>query len=653
MILRLAWRSSLYALTALPLFVYSASALGQADAAKVDDASEVSSGSTAPTRAQREARDAYIAGARALDHDNLDAAQASFALAARLDPENRDYRVGEQLALEHRVTALVQQASRASDAGNPARAKALLAEATKLDPQNEVVAQHNGPQLAAPLFNPVPVESANPAESALEASASIGGEMRLATTAGMRSFHVHADVRSVVTQVFAAWGLHTVFDDSVAPQDLRFEVNGVSFAQAAPLVLQMGRLYAVPLDRATVLVAKDSTEVRTRLERQLEETIYVPGYGTEQLNELGNVLRNVFDVRQLSVQGTSGKLLVRAPAETIHAVNLTLADLIDGGSEISMDLRLYAVDKSRTRNIGPQLPQQFGLYNVASAAQSLVSANQSVIDQAIAQGAITLTGNPITDLVTEAVFLISSGLAQSSLITDTLGFFGKGLTFTGVTAGPATLNLALNSSDSRELDKVQLRVSDRQPATFRAGTRYPITTATYATGLSATSSSALAGVSINGVSAASLLNQYLGSGSGATIPQIQYEDLGLTLKATPQAQKSGEVSMHLDLRIEALSGTTLNNIPVLASRQFVSDITVADGQTAVMVSTLSKQESVAISGIPGLGELPGFQSLTADRIGAQDVGELVLLITPHVVRRRSNAVAGPRIAFSPAPDQRD
>ncbi len=98
------------------------------------------------------------------------------------------------------------------------------------------------------------------------------------------------------------------------------------------------------------------------------------------------------------------------------------------------------------------------------------------------------------------------------------------------------------------------------------------------------------------------------------IPQIQYEDLGLTLKATPTIQKSGAVSMHIDLKINALAGTALNNIPILNNRQFVSDITVDDGTTALLVSTLSKSESAAVSGIPGLGELPGFQTATADKI---------------------------------------
>ena len=86
--------------------------------------------------------------------------------------------------------------------------------------------------------------------------------------------------------------------------------------------------------------------------------------------------------------------------------------------------------------------------------------------------------------------------------------------------------------------------------------------------------------------------------------------------------------MKIDLKIEALAGGSLNNIPVLANRAYASEVTIADGATALLASTLTRQESAAISGIPGLGELPGFQTATADTTTQKDTSELILLITP-------------------------
>ena len=260
-------------------------------------------------------------------------------------------------------------------------------------------------------------------------------------------------------------------------------------------------------------------------------------------------------------------------------------------------------------------------------------------NQAIAQGLIPAGANDITI----ALALISSGLVQSSLLANTIGFFGGGLTATGITTNTSTtLQLSLSSSDTRVLDSIKLRLGDRQTGTFRSGTRYPIITSTYTSGI-ANLPSSLAGVTVNGVSAQSLIGQ---ASSSVTIPQIQFEDLGLTLKATPTAQRSGQVTMQLDLKIEALASGSLNSIPVLANSQFVSTVTVKDGESALLASSLSRNESAAISGLPGISELPGFQTATANRTTETDTSELVLLITPHVVRHRSNIVAGPRIAFA-------
>jgi general secretion pathway protein D len=116
-----------------------------------------------------------------------------------------------------------------------------------------------------------------------------------------------------------------------------------------------------------------------------------------------------------------------------------------------------------------------------------------------------------------------------------------------------------------------------------------------------------------------------------TIPQVQYEDLGLTLKATPHIQQNKDVALKLDLKIESLTGQTLNSNPILNSQQYTATVTLLQGESALVVSDLTRQQSAAVSGIPGLSELPGFQS-TTNKDSNLDVSKLVILITPHIVR---------------------
>jgi general secretion pathway protein D len=587
-----------------------------------------------PTKHQTQAaEEAYLAGARLLDHNDLVGAETQFDKAVKLNPSNNDYAMAYAVTHHRHVAELVQQSGKARLLGQKEKAETLLAEARLLDPENNIVGQSVDP-------GPLPKVFHAKIEPWIREGPAIAGPVTLLPNPGPKSFHLHADEQDVIRQVLSGYGVSVAFDESVQRQNLRFDLDDSPYQQAVPILLSMAHLFAVPLDPKSVLIAKDSPENRQRLEHQLQETIYIPGMTNEQMDEFGNVVRNVFDVKQLTVDKSAGTLVIRAPQETLTYVNLTLADLIDGGSEVMIDLKLYAMDKTNQRTIGAQLPQQIGLYNVNAAASSLVSANQSIVNQAIAQGLIPAGSSNVTI----ALALIASGLVQSTLLSNTVGFFGGGLTATGVTTNqnPA-YNLALTSSDTRALNDIQIRVGDRQPATFRIGQRFPITTATYSTA-SPAQTSALAGVSINGVSASSLLNAAVGS--PITIPQIQYEDLGLTLKATPVVQRSGAIKMHIELKIEALAGGAVNAIPILNNQQFASDVTVDDGDTAVMVSSLTKSESASISGFPVLADLPGFQTATADKTTTTDSSNLILLITPHVTRRRPNLTAGPRIAIN-------
>jgi general secretion pathway protein D len=593
--------------------------------------SPVSAAVTAPDKHQiQAAEDAYVAGARLLEHNNLADAEAEFGKALQLNPGNADYSKALAITHQHHIADLVQQAGKARLLGQNEKAETLLAEARLLDPASPLVGQGVDAGALPKVFHPE-------VEPWIHDAPSLAGSITLQPTSGIKSFHLRSDLQDILRQVYAGYGIRASFDESAPRQNLRFDLEDSPYQQAVPMLLNITHVFAVPLDTKSVLIVKDTPENRTKFEHLLQETIYIPGMANEQMDELSQVVQRVFDVKQVSVDKSSGILAIRAPEETLSYINLTLADLIDGGSEVMIELKLYSVDRTNQRNIGTQLPQQIGLYNVESTALNIVNTNQSLVNQAIAQGLVPAGSSNIAI----ALALIASGLVQNAQVSSTVATFGGGITQTGVTVNqnPA-FNLALTASDTQALNDMQVRVMDGKPAVFRIGERYPITTATYSTA-SPTQTSALNGVTINGVSAASLLNAAVGS--PITIPQIQYEDLGLTLKATPSVQKSGAIKMKIELKIEALAGGVINNIPILNSEQFASDVTVNDGDTAFLVSSVTRSQAASLNGLPGVGELPGFQTATAVNTTNTDSSDLLLLVTPHVTRRRPNLTAGPLI----------
>src|ERR1700730_3969466 len=96
-----------------------------------------------PTKPQTQAaEDAYLAGARLLDHNDLTGAEIQFDKAVKLNPSNTDYAMAYAITHQRHITELVQQSGKARLLGQNQKAETLLAEARLLDPQNNIVGQN-------------------------------------------------------------------------------------------------------------------------------------------------------------------------------------------------------------------------------------------------------------------------------------------------------------------------------------------------------------------------------------------------------------------------------------------------------------------------------------------------------------------------------
>jgi type II secretory pathway component GspD/PulD (secretin) len=580
-----------------------------------------------PAKQAREAEDAYIQGAKDVEHKDLAAADKSFARAVQLNPGNRDYTLALIVVREHHLDELVQAAAKQRLLGNHERADALLAEARKIDPNNAVIAQHFEEPVSAPgMPHGTPVAD------------TLGDAVKLKPKPGTQDVHLRGTPRDVIRSLYAQFGITAVFDSSVnvgAP--VRIELEGVTFEQCAQIATQMTHTFAVPVQPHSALIAADTEENRRLLQPQVEETFYMPGLQETEMQEMGNLARGIFGVTATASPSTD-TIVLHGDPDSLKVLNATYEGMLNGNSDVMLDVNFYEIDRTNTRNIGLMLPASAGIFSVAAEAQQLVSANQSVINQAIASGIIKLSGNSVTDLITEVGFLIASGTVTSLQYSNLLGIFGNGLSLAGLYVGSgSTFNLLLNSSDVRTLDAIQLRAGNNQKSTFRAGERYPIVTSTYTSGISNSLASSVSGLNINGTNVGSLLQQYLGTTS-VTIPQVQFEDLGLTLEVTPVIQADGAVRLPLNLKIESLAGGSNENIPILNSRQLSSTVTIPAGQTALLASEVSSSETRDIQGIPGLSEIPGFQSTTNENKQVS-TGELLITITPHLVRENRLRIA--------------
>ena len=161
------------------------------------------------------ARNTYIAGAKLLEENRLADAEAAFSRAEQLDPTVPEYHVAAALALEHRVTALVQQAGSARLLGHTTQADAFLAQARGLDPHNDIILQHTPAPEPPPAFQSV--FDPGSAVRAADDTDDLAGPIVPKPNSSLQTFHLHADLQTAVRQVFSSFGLRVTFDDSVTP----------------------------------------------------------------------------------------------------------------------------------------------------------------------------------------------------------------------------------------------------------------------------------------------------------------------------------------------------------------------------------------------------------------------------------------------------
>ncbi|HEV2215188.1 MAG TPA: hypothetical protein VGR64_07850 [Terracidiphilus sp.] len=607
--------TGLLVLASLPAFAAQQPAAASPQTAKTAPDSSSSTASSKPItdRDRRRAAGIYLHASKLFEQSHFSQSRQLYEQAAALVPSNNDYALAARIARSHQVADLLHSATQDRIHGNITAARAALTKALLLDPGSVLVAEH----LAS---TPLPPSDSPYGDSAGDFAA----VPELQPTAAAGTFHLRLPRTQLIRSIFSAYGIQPTITSDVSDEPIPFNIDRATFPQVLRALSLATSTFWVTLDAHRVLVAPDTPLNRLRYERQELETIYLPGTNNDERTQIGNMARNLFGVSHVSVQQSNGTLTLRAPTRTLDDFNTTLRSLLAGSSQVMLNVRLIQLAHTSLRNTGVIPPQQITAFNVYAEEQAILNANQALVQQIISSG-LAAPGDTLAILA----ILLASGQVSNSIFSNGVALFGGGLTLSGLSPGSISANLSLNSSSSRELDDVQLRVANDEAGTFLSGLRYPITTSSY----SNLGSSNLNSPGLTTAGTSSALSSLLSSLQGAsqTIPQVDYQDLGLSVKATPGVMRNGDVALTLDVKITSLTGTSINGLPVLTNRSYSGVVTLKEGSAVVVMSELDHQESLALSGTPGLSEIPGLNDITG-RQNEKDYSTLLLIISPHVLR---------------------
>jgi len=430
------------------------------------------------------------------------------------------------------------------------------------------------------------------------------------------SFHFRGDSHQLLTQVASTFGLVAQLDQSVVSRRVRFDLDDVNFYTAMAAACDVTGTFWTPLAEKQVLVAKETPENRRVLERMAMRTFEVSTATTPQeMLEITNVLRQIFEIRFIQQQAQSGLLIVRAPVELLDGATQFLETLGRSRPQVMFDVKVYEIDHQYTRNLGVHIPNTFTLYNIPAgylaALTQLGGQNiQSLINSLIASGGI----NQANSTAISGLLAQLTG-QQSSIFSTPLATFGGGLTLMGLSLDQLAVQLSLNESWVKLLDHATLRAGQGKDTTFRMGQRYPVINASFAPIFN---TPAIAQVLQNGT-------------FQAPIPSFSYEDLGLDIKVRPVISSTSSVDLTLELQLRTLAGQSVNGVPVIANRQYKASIRLPNGEPAMVASTLSESEALTMTGIPGLGAIPVLNKIATTNGKSTEDDELMIVITPQIV----------------------
>lgn len=129
----------------------------------------------------------------------------------------------------------------------------------------------------------------------------------------------------------------------------------------------------------------------------------------------------------------------------------------------------------------------------------------------------------------------------------------------------------------------------------------------------------------------------LQGGAGAQGVTIQFKEFGVRLAFTPTITNSGAIRLDVEPEVSSLdfaNGLQISGfvVPALLSRKAATVIELEEGQTFAIAGLMDHSMTSSVSKVPLLGDLPILGALFRSESVRQNQTELLVLVTPHLVR---------------------
>jgi len=423
------------------------------------------------------------------------------------------------------------------------------------------------------------------------------------------------DVRSVLQLLADTSGQNIVVSDSVTG-NLTLRLQNVPWDQALDIVLRTKGLDKRRQDNVIIigptaeLAAREKAELAARKEVQelsptrteFMQVNYAKVTDLAKLIKAANAKDSMLSSRgSLSVDERTNTLLVSDTADKLSDIRRLVQTLDVPVKQVLIEARIVVVTDTFERDLGArfgvtsaQKNGSNGLLSITGTGTGADTMTQSGISNLASSGRVTPVAVPILD--NRYQVNLPSSHTNGSIGVSLLG---------GSYIVDLELSAAQNEGKSETISSPRVITANQKQATILQGTEIPYQES---------------------------------ASSGATT--TQFKNAVLSLKVTPLITPDNRVILDLEVADDTVgaqvTSATGGSVPSIDTRQIITQVLVNDGQTVVLGGILDTTKSKTANKVPWLGDIPVLGHLFKSTININNKTELLIFITPKILREGSN-----------------
>ncbi|HEX5475643.1 MAG TPA: secretin and TonB N-terminal domain-containing protein [Vicinamibacterales bacterium] len=522
-------------------------------------------------RAFRHGQDAVRVG-------DWDSAVTYFTTALQDNPENAEYKVQLERA---KLEAARIHVTRARGFEEKDQLDAALIEyrrAVEMDGTNRTAAAKVA-ALEKTIRDRIEASRPKPQIDKLREQAHQMSQAPMLNPASREPLKLHfanASVKDILNTIGQLTGINVTYEPTFQDRPYTVDLGGVTLEEALNQILSANGYYYKVMNAKTIMIIPDNPQMHAKYDEMEIRVFYLSHADATEVNQ---TLNTIMRIPQMTMQPvflpnkTANTITVRATAPVMDVVERVIRANDKPRAEVVLDIEILEVDRARVKHYGIDLSK----YSADLLFSPEVAPSSS--------GTSTFNLNTISQGINTADFYL------------------------GVPS--AVANFLENDNHTKTLAKPQLRGSEGTKLTLNLGQDIPVIQTVF------------------GAAAA---------GGFATIPQssYSYRTVGVNIEMTPRVTYDGEIVLDpLSVENSAL-GANIDvagqSVPSFTSRKVATRLRLREGESTLLAGMVQQNTMHSLGGLPGILHVPGLKQLFADNnINDQDT-DIVMLITPHIIR---------------------